>query len=329
MHDNRSMIMNSLFGKMKLAEGAPRPTVIGRFAPSPTGPLHSGSLLAAIASYLEARSGAWRVRIEDVDRPRTVAGMSANQLETLSAYGFSWSADAVVYQSQRTDLYESALHQLIAANLAYPCTCSRSVLACRAETRMGIDGARIYDGHCSHWQQGDPVPSNAAWRFRVGDPGDAPVVFHDRIQGIQEQQLARDVGDFVIKRADGCFTYQLAVVVDDISQGVTQIVRGADLLDSTARQIALIRALGGLLPTYAHIPVLTNAAGEKLSKQTRAQALAIATENERVSALWQALVFLGQQPPHELSANNQSRLWAWATRHWDIGKVPKLRHLLV
>jgi len=321
------MIMNALFGKKKLTEDASRSSAIGRFAPSPTGPLHAGSLLAALASYLEAKSGSWLVRIEDVDRPRTVAGTSAAQLATLAAYGFSWSADAVVYQSQRTALYESALHALISANLGYPCTCSRSVLAGRTETRIGVDGARIYDGHCSHWQKGDPVPQNAAWRFRVGDPGDAPVVFHDRIQGLQEQQLARDVGDFVIKRADGCFTYQLAVVVDDMAQGVTQIVRGADLLDSTARQIALIRALGGHLPTYAHIPVLTNAAGDKLSKQTRAQALAIATENERVRALWQALVFLGQQPPSELNAETQPTLWAWATRHWDIGKVPKLRHL--
>jgi glutamyl-Q tRNA(Asp) synthetase len=314
---------------MKLFEQPSSAKPVGRFAPSPTGPLHAGSLLAALASYLEARSGSWLVRIEDVDRPRTVAGVSATQLETLAAYGFSWSTSAVVYQSQRANLYESALHRLIEANMAYPCTCSRSMLASQTDARTGVDGALVYPGNCHDWQAGDPVPSNAAWRFRVGDPGDVPVVFHDRIQGIQEQQLARDVGDFVIKRADGCFTYQLAVVVDDISQGVTQIVRGADLLDSTARQIALIRALGGLLPTYAHIPVLTNAAGEKLSKQTLATPLAIATENERVSALWQALVFLGQQPPHELSANNQSRLWAWATRHWDIGKVPKLRHLLV
>ncbi len=310
---------------MKFSAGTPITIPVGRFAPSPTGPLHFGSLLAALASYLEAGSGAWLVRVEDVDRPRTVAGMSAHQQETLAAYGFTWSAVGVVRQSERSALYQTALDRLISTGLAYPCTCTRSMLANSADTQAGVDGAHIYPGHCRHWQPGDPVPEKAAWRFRVGGVGDPPIVFHDRIQGVQAQQLAREVGDFVIKRADGCYTYQLAVVVDDMAQGVTQVVRGADLLDSTARQIALIETLGGSVPTYAHIPIVTNPVGEKLSKQTRAAALPTLGEQARVAALWHALSFLGQSPPDALMRGELAALWQWATVHWSIERVPKQR----
>lgn len=312
---------------MNFSEGRLSSPWIGRFAPSPTGPLHFGSLLAALASYLEVGTGAWLVRIEDVDRPRSVPDMARHQLQTLSAYGFEWFEPGVVYQSSRSLRYEAALQRLIASGMAYPCTCTRSRLAQQPETRLGVDGAQIYPGHCSDWQPGEPVPEGAAWRFRVGTEAQPSVVFHDKIQGKQQQQLARDVGDFVIKRADGCYTYQLAVVVDDLAQGVTQIVRGADLLDSTARQIALIRALGGSVPAYAHIPVATNEHQEKLSKQTRATSLPLSDERARVVTLLAALDFLGQHPPKALEAATQREVWAWARAAWSLARVPVKRCL--
>ena len=297
---------------------------IGRFAPSPTGPLHFGSLVAAVASYLEAADGQWFLRIEDVDRPRAVAGMAAHQQHTLRAYGFDWASE-ILHQSARETVYGHALAKLITAGFAYPCVCTRSQLASHADARIGIDGARIYPGTCSHWQPGDAVPAGAAWRFRVGGV-DAPVwSFKDCIQGVTSQQLARDVGDFVLHRADGCSTYQLAVVVDDLAQGVTQVVRGADLLDSTARQLALIHALGGQAPSYAHVPAVVNGAGEKLSKQTLARALPVDAEEDRVAALWAALAFLGQEPPAKLREVSQVALWHWAKAHWAINKVPQRR----
>ena len=302
--------------------------IIGRFAPSPTGPLHFGSLVAAVASYLEAADGQYLLRIEDVDRPRAVSGMAEQQINALRAYGFEWDGE-VVRQSDREPIYQAALQQLITAGLAYPCVCTRSQLASHAHARVGIDGARIYPGTCSHWQPGDAVPAGAAWRFRVGGFEAHEWMFEDRIQGIVSQQLARDVGDFVLHRADGCTTYQLAVVVDDLAQGVTQVVRGADLIDSTARQLALIDALGGQAPSYAHLPVVVNDAGEKLSKQTLAQSLPIDAESDRVAALWAALDFLGQEPPANLLKASQLRLWEWARAHWAIHKVPRVRSQLL
>ena len=299
-------------------------SVVGRFAPSPTGPLHFGSLVAAVASYLEACAGQWLLRVEDVDRPRSVSGMAGLQQEILHTYGFVWDRE-VVLQSEREHLYQKALKTLIAAGYVYPCTCTRSQLAGHTDARVGIDGARIYPGTCSHWQPGDAVPENAAWRFRVGGLDVPEWSFTDRIQGVVSQQLARDVGDFVLHRADGCTTYQLAVVVDDLAQGVTQVVRGADLLDSTPRQLALISALGGQVPSYAHLPVAVNNAGEKLSKQTMAQALPLGMESERVVALWSALDFLGQEPPASLYKLSQAKLWTWAKTHWSISKVAKAR----
>lgn len=295
---------------------------IGRFAPSPTGPLHFGSLVAAVGSYLDAKAagGAWRLRIEDVDQPRTVPGMAEQQLATLEAYGFEWDGP-VVRQSQRGPLYQAALDRLVAAGRAYPCACTRSQIAADPGVRAGMDGL-VYPGRCTHWRPGMAVPASAAWRFRV-PPGH--LGFEDRVRGPVAQNLVHDVGDFPLLRADGCFTYQLAVVVDDLAQGVTDVVRGADLVDSTPRQIALIRALGGDAPTYAHLPVATNAAGEKLSKQTRAQAVPFDTVAERVDALWQALVFLGQRPAPELRKADLSGLWAWARAHWAMAAVPLSR----
>ncbi len=293
---------------------------VGRFAPSPTGPLHFGSLVAAVGSYLDARAsgGMWLLRIEDVDRPRTVPGMIDSQMAALAAYGFEWDG-AVVRQSERSALYQAALDRLIEAGLAYPCTCTRRQLAAEPGARHGVDGL-IYPGYCAGWRHGLPVPAQAAWRFRVpaGEIG-----FEDRIRGRIAQNLAHDVGDFPLLRADGCFTYQLAVVVDDLAQGVTDVVRGADLIDSTPRQIALIRALGGDLPTYAHLPVATNTAGEKLSKQTQAQAIPVENEAERVDLLWQALAFLGQRLEPSLRRASQTAVWAWALANWSLAGVPK------
>lgn len=292
---------------------------VGRFAPSPTGPLHFGSLVAAVGSFLDARAGGgqWLLRIEDVDTPRMVPGMADAQIAALTAYGFQWDGP-VLRQSERSVLYQAALDRLVAAGLAYPCTCTRSQISATPGVRQGVDGW-VYPGRCHEWQMGMPVPANAAWRFRVP----AGIVgFDDRIRGRVAQNLQKDVGDFPLLRADGCFTYQLAVVVDDLTQGVTDVVRGADLLDSTPRQIALIRALGGEVPTYAHLPVVTNDAGEKLSKQTAAPAIPVIDESGRVSMLWQALVFLGQQPPTELRDAGQASLWGWALTHWLLAGVP-------
>lgn len=292
---------------------------VGRFAPSPTGPLHLGSLVAAAGSYLDARTtgGQWLLRIEDVDRPRSVPGMVDTQLSALDAYGFEWAGE-VLRQSERSAIYQATLDSLIAQGLAYPCHCTRSQIAGVPGARRGIDGV-IYPGTCAAWAPGDPVPATAAWRFRV--PGGI-FTFRDRIRGDIAQNLVDEVGDFPLLRADGCFTYQLAVVVDDLAQGVTDIVRGADLVDSSPRQMALIQALGGAVPTYAHLPVVINAAGKKLSKQTRAEPIPVDGEAQRVPMLWQVLAFLGQQPPAELRRSTQRELWAWALAHWQIARVP-------
>ncbi len=299
---------------------SPRVDTVGRFAPSPTGPLHAGSLVAALGSYLDARAGGgqWLLRIEDVDTPRTVPGMVDAQITALTAYGFEWDVPPL-RQSERSACYQAALDRLIAAGLAYPCTCTRSQIAATPGVRQGIDGW-VYPGHCQSWRPGMPVPTNVAWRFRV--PAGV-ISFDDRIRGPVAQDLQKDVGDFPLLRADGCFTYQLAVVVDDLAQGVTDVVRGADLIDSTPRQIALIHALGGVVPRYAHLPVMINGAGEKLSKQTEAPAIPLVDEPARVQALWQALAFLGQQPPVDLQQGTQAAFWTWALTHWSLARVPK------
>lgn len=258
----------------------------GRFAPSPTGPLHAGSLVAAVASYLDARAagGEWHLRIEDVDAPRTVAGAADDILRTLESLGFAWDGP-VVQQSQRREAYEAALSKLRAEGHLYRCRCSRREVADSA--LRGIEGA-VYPGTCRSMGLGEDV--DGADRFRV-PPGD--VRFEDRRLGALSQDLAREIGDFVVKRRDGLHAYQLAVVVDDAECGVTDVVRGADLLWSTPRQVVLQRALGYRTPRYLHVPVVTNAAGEKLSKQTRAPAIAPGD----ASALRDALRFLGQPVP--------------------------------
>lgn len=285
---------------------------IGRFAPSPTGPLHFGSLVAAVASWLDARaaSGRWLVRIEDLDRPRCEPGAAGIILRQLEAYGLNWDGPVLV-QSQRDPAYAAALDALKSAGAAYPCACTRSQLA--AAPRNG-DGETIYPGICRNG-----LPDGAAarsWRVRVSD---VDTGFHDRIHGELQQNLAREVGDFVVKRADGLFAYQLAVVVDDAFQGVTDVVRGADLLWNTPRQIHLQTLLGLPTPAYAHVPLITNPAGQKLSKQTRAPALP--TTRQGV-VLAQALATLGHPPPPALHAAGPAELLAWASVHWQIENVP-------
>lgn len=244
---------------------------IGRFAPSPTGPLHAGSLVAAMASYLDAKAhcGIWRVRIEDIDEARTVPGAAEGILDCLQKFGMQWDGE-VVWQSQRHPLYQAAYDRL--GSHAYPCGCSRKEIA---DSRTGVasDGAAIYPGIC---RNGLPAgKAERALRLRVPD-ADEPaglIQFEDRWQGHISQNLAQEVGDFVLKRADGFWAYQLAVVVDDAEQGVTDVVRGVDLLDSTARQIYLQRLLGFPTPRYLHVPIVVNDRGEKLSKQTCAREL--------------------------------------------------------
>ena len=285
---------------------------VGRFAPSPTGPLHFGSLVAAVASWLDARAagGRWLVRMEDLDRPRCEAGAADAILRQLEAYGLPWDG-AVLYQTQRDDAYAEALATLQAIGAVYPCACTRSQLA---QAPRNHEGEIIYPGTC---RNGLPAGAVArAWRVRVPDLN---THFHDRIQGELQQNLAHEVGDFIVKRADGLFAYQLAVVVDDAFQGISHVVRGADLLWNTPRQVYLQGLLGLPTPLYAHVPLVTNAAGQKLSKQTLAPAL---PETGRRAALAQALAALGHPPPADLVGAAAEDLLAWAVANWQIGNVP-------
>ena len=290
-------------------------TYTGRFAPSPSGPLHFGSLVAAVGSYLEARSrgGRWLLRIEDVDSPRTVPGAAEGILATLARFGFEWDGE-VVWQSQRTEAYIAALERLKAAGHAFPCACTRREMA---DSALARDGSRRYPGTC---RPGLPPGRSArAWRVRA----EGTIRFEDAIQGWQQEDLEHDSGDYVVLRADGLFAYQLAVVVDDGEAGITHIVRGADLLDSTARQIHLQGLLGMPQPAYAHLPVATNAAGEKLSKQTLAQAI---DEQPPAAALVAALRFLGQAPPAALARASLAEVWQWAQQYWCLAAIPRRRH---
>jgi len=294
----------------------------GRFAPSPTGPLHFGSLIAAVASYLDAKSrgGEWLVRIEDLDPPRVARGAADDILRTLEACGMQWDG-AIVYQSTRFDAYHSALHRLRQRGVIYPCACSRREIADSA--LAGIEGP-VYPGTC----RSGVAAGKTAHALRVDTRG-VSIGFDDAVQGPVRQNLETEIGDFVLYRADQVFAYQLAVVIDDAGQGITDIVRGADLLHSTPRQIYLQQLLGFPAPRYAHVAVAVNAQGEKLSKQTHAPAIDAAAP---LPALIAALRFLGQQPPHELSGRSGTRsgaalssLWQWAIANWHIGRVPRRR----
>jgi glutamyl-Q tRNA(Asp) synthetase len=283
------------------------PRYRGRFAPSPTGPLHFGSLVAAVGSYLDAKhhSGTWLVRMEDLDVPRCMPGAADDILRTLEAYGLH-SDEPVIYQSQRTAAYDEALHQLQAVGAVYPCCCTRKEIADSA--LHGIDGL-VYPGTC---RNGIPAGREGrAWRVRTDNE---PVGFNDELQGRIAQRLESEIGDFVVKRADGLFAYQLAVVVDDAFQNITHVVRGADLLHSTPRQIHLQRLLGLTTPHYLHLPIAVNAQGEKLSKQTLAPAI---TTDRIVATLISVLDFLRQQPPAELRQGGVEEVFGWAIENWQ------------
>lgn len=271
---------------------------VGRFAPSPTGPLHFGSLVAALASYLDARAarGRWVLRMDDLDLARNEPGAADAILRALERLGLEWDGP-VLYQSARLARYREVLDDLARRGFTYPCGCTRKELE---DSALAIDGARIYPGTC---RRGLPLGKRArAVRLRTHD---APIAFHDAIQGWIEQRVEREVGDFVLLRADGVFAYQLAVAVDDVDQGISHVVRGADLLDSTARQIHLQRLLGARTPRYAHVPVAMSAAGEKLSKQTGARPLDLADPQAELA---RARRFLGQ-----------------AEAGWDLSRVPRAR----
>jgi glutamyl-Q tRNA(Asp) synthetase len=289
----------------------------GRFAPTPTGPLHFGSLVAAVGSYLCARQagGDWLVRIEDLDPPREIPGSAEQIITALAAFGFQWN-ESILRQSERRDAYQEATEQLLGAGLAFPCSCSRAELQAAQRAARADSEELHYPGWC---RDGVRNPERQlAIRFRVA-PGE--ISFDDLLQGHQACDVGHDVGDFVIRRRDGLHAYQLAVTVDDAAQGITDVVRGVDLLNSTARQIALQRALGLPTPMYAHLPVATDANGIKLSKSAGAAAI----DTHRPSQdLWRALRFLRQSPPSELLRSRVETLWEWAIEHW---RVQPLRHL--
>ena len=288
-----------------------QPPYTGRFAPSPTGPLHAGSLVAALASWLDARAhgGRWLVRIEDVDAPRCVPGADQTILTQLAACGLQ-ADEAPLYQSARSALYEAALQQLITQGRAYPCGCSRQDIA-QALAGAGHPrerhGELVYPGTCRHGLQGKPA---RAWRFLTQD---GALVWQDRQLGPQSQDVSTQVGDFALRRADGLWAYQLAVVVDDAAQGVSHVVRGQDLADNTARQIQLQRALGLPTPQYLHTPLVPGTNGEKLSKQNGAEALDLSEPLKALNAAARVLGLDAQAGPVADALTHWTQ--AWAERH--------------
>jgi len=279
---------------------------IGRFAPTPSGHLHFGSLVAALASYLDARAvdGRWLLRMEDLDPPREEPGAQAAILKALESYGFEWDGE-MVRQSDRHEAYQQVIDRLFSQGLAYACTCSRKQL----EPYQGI-----YPGLC---RNAGHDAADAAIRLRVPE---LEYHFVDRVQGEFRQHLGREAGDFVIRRRDGLYAYQLAVVLDDAWQGVTDIVRGADLLDSTPRQLYLQELLGLPQPRYLHVPLITQPDGHKLGKSYRSPPL---TADQAPPLLLRALRALGQQPAPELVDASPRELLAWGVRHWDAGQIPR------
>ena len=285
---------------------------IGRFAPSPTGPLHFGSLIAALGSYLQARQqqGQWLLRIENIDPPREMKGASDAIISILEQYGFEWDGP-ITYQSQRQALYHSALSKLREKKVLYACRCSRKDIAEQTGQNQGL---RIYPGTCRDADFDDSQPHS----LRLSVP-DRYSQFMDRVQGIIRQNLARESGDFILFRRDQLFSYQLAVSVDDIEQGITEVVRGNDLLELTLQQIYLIEQLDGSIPNYVHLPLVLNTSGEKLSKQTFAAPL---DNKQPVATLCQALRFLGQAVPDSLNRVLLPEFWNWAIEHWQLAHVP-------
>ncbi len=283
----------------------------GRFAPSPSGLLHFGSLIAALASYLDAKSnqGLWLVRIEDIDPPREQAGASLNILKTLEAFGLHWDEE-VLYQSQQSALYREMLTQLSRQNLSYYCRCTRADI-------KKVGG--IYQGHCRHLAR---TNENSATRII----NDSPIYHYtDLVQGDVQCDINLAQEDFTLVRKDGLFAYQLAVVVDDIAQNISHVIRGCDLLEPTARQLSFFALLNEQAPHYGHVPLAITQEGYKLSKQNKAPAVDI---NKPQPALIAALIFLGQQPPKNLSFMDTEEIITWAVKHWSLTNVPKSQKII-
>ena len=289
----------------------------GRFAPSPSGPLHFGSLVAAVGSYVDARHhhGEWLLRIEDIDPPREVPGATQAILRALERFDMQWDGP-VVYQSLRTSYYEFALETLHRDGALYDCACSRREIA---DSAVHGDAGPVYPGTC---RNGMP-PGRSARSLRVV-VGDSRITVNDRLQGTLQHSLREQTGDFVVRRADRLVAYQLAVVVDDADQGITHVVRGADLLDSTPRQVYLQQLLGHPRPDYTHLPVAANLAGEKLSKQTRARHI---ETDDPVATLCDALDFLHQPLPDDPRQAGLDELWQWAIANWTPAAIPGRRSL--
>lgn len=289
----------------------------GRFAPSPTGRIHYGTLVAAVGSYLQAKTndGNWFLRIDDIDETRKVEGADSHIMKTLEAFGFNWDGE-VIYQSTQTEYYEQALsllmrHTFENQSLVFPCTCSRKQLA---ET-----SSNIYPGTCR--QRRLPEKKPHALRILAKD---ITIEFEDAVMGRQSQNIKQQCGDFIIKRRDGLFAYQLAIVIDDAMQDITEIVRGADLLDSTPRQIYLQQLLNYPTPAYCHLPLAVDASGSKISKSEGATRVDI-TNKENL--LLSVLEFLGQRPPADLAGSGIDDIWQWAIKHWQIKLVPRVNKI--
>ncbi|MBD3587037.1 tRNA glutamyl-Q(34) synthetase GluQRS [Salinimonas sp. HHU 13199] len=290
---------------------------IGRFAPSPSGPMHFGSLLAALASFLDARSnnGIWRVRIEDVDISRSVPNADKWILDSLHAHGLKWDKE-VIYQSARTDAYQTIVDNFLAAHQAYLCTCTRKMIR---------ESGGVYPGTCrnAHHDLNNTDRPAVSVRLKLDNP---VTDFADRILGYQKIPSGHATEDFIVQRKDGLFAYNLAVVADDIFQDVTHVVRGSDLLETTAAHLSLYRLLGKPAPRYAHIPVAATEPGYKLSKQNKA----IGLDNSRAGEnLVQALKFLNIAVPATLVADNCDKILGWAIKQWDCDLLPKTREVIV
>lgn len=289
----------------------PESGYIGRFAPTPSGPLHFGSIIAALGSYLQARQqqGEWLVRIEDVDLPRTVPGADKIILEQLEGLGLFWDGE-IVYQSQRTPRYQAALDRLEALDRVFPCACTRKATA-----------SRPYPGTCRNGIGQGLIGRSIRIKTDAEEIG-----VNDLLQGYYSQSLEADIGDFIVKRTDGLFAYHLAVVVDDAEQNINEIVRGADLLDSTPRQIYLQKLLGLSVPSYFHLPVAINEDGSKVSKQSHAEAI---DSNRPCHVLFKALEFLGQTPPAEFIDSDVESILDWSIQNWDVNSLPKQKEIKI
>lgn len=284
----------------------------GRFAPSPTGALHFGSLIAAMGSYLQAKhhKGEWLIRIDDIDPPREQAGTSKQILNTLEQFGFEWDGQ-VLYQSHNLKRYQAAVNDLKKQYQAYPCSCSRKQIIKKTQQTTGNV---IYPGFCRN----GPLEDSSECSIRLRTNNEA-VIFHDVIQGQQTTNLEKDIGDFILQRRDRYFSYQLASGIDDAEQGITEVVRGADLLGCTPCQLHVQHMLNLSSPDYCHLPIVVNAAGQKLSKQTYAEPI---NAKEAVLLLYKTLKFLGQMPPINLIKGSQEDIWHWAITHWRLNLVP-------